>query len=544
MGLRATISEKEKQELLKRMYIDPFFFAKFIFGDESYPMNYHVRDESPAFHKEIFNSLLYMNPGEKIAIIAPRGHAKSTLCSLIYPLHRMLFGEEKFVLLISESEMQSKYLLESIGDEIEYNEKLQYFFGNRIGDVWGKEEKEIITGFNPDGTPSGVCKVMVRGTGQKVRGLKYGAYRPTLTIIDDGEGDGNAATVDQRDKFRRWIDTAVVPGSDDGKIVFVGTIIDEDAYLNRIGGSRAFDKDGKRVIKGWKSLFYQAILQETENNQFVSSGKEIYKNEEPLVLWPERRPYSWLKDKKEEARSKGDIAYFFQEYQNIPMDDSFRVFKRDDIQYYKGEYVHKNGIDYLYCEENGEKIQKPVNIFLGVDPASSENVKANYTVVMVIAVDSENNIYVVDYFRGQVTPMDGAQKILELSDIYHPKFVNIEETGHVMLADYLFRVSKKTGRFLHINTKKAIQKKFYRIKQMQPMFASKSVFLKEQHGELEQELLGFKEHGTSTKDTLDALRWAMDDIYPPQYEKDDDGDWSLEAPAIGQDWETGEIFYA
>ena len=70
------------------------------------------------------------------------------------------------------------------------------------------------------------------------------------------------------------------------------------------------------------------------------------------------------------------------------------------------------------------------------------------------------------------------------------------------------------------------------------------MFLKEQHGELEQELLGFKEHGTSTKDTLDALRWAMDDIYPPQYEKDDDGDWSLEPPAIGQDWETGEIFYA
>ena len=538
------MTEKEKQQLLKRMYVDPFFFAKFIFGDKNYPMNYHVRNESPPFHKEIFNSLLHIKGGEKIAIIAPRGHAKSTLCSLIYPLHRILFGEEKFVLLISESEMQSKYLLESLGDEIEYNEKLQYFFGNRIGDVWGKEEKEIITGFNKDGTPSGVCKVMVRGTGQKVRGLKYGAYRPTLTIIDDGEGDGNAATVEQRNKFRRWIDTAVVPGSDDGKIVFVGTIIDEDAYLNRIGGSRAFDKNGNRIIKGWKSLFYQAILQETENNQFVSSGKEILKNKEPLVLWPERRPYSWLEAKKEEARSKGDIAYFFQEYQNIPMDDSFRVFKRDDIQYYKGDYVHKGGIDFISMEEDGERIQKPVNIFMGVDPASSENVKANYTVVMVIGVDAENNIYVIDYFRGQVTPMDGAQKILELSDIYHPKFVNIEETGHVMLADYLFRVSKKTGRFLHINTKKAIQKKFYRIKQMQPMFASKSVFLKKEHEELEQELLGFKEHGTSTKDTLDALRWSMDDIYAPHVEQDEAGEWAQERVIVGQDWETGEIFYA
>ena len=26
--------------------------------------------------------------------------------------------------------------------QIEYNEKLHFFFGNRVGDVWGKEEKE------------------------------------------------------------------------------------------------------------------------------------------------------------------------------------------------------------------------------------------------------------------------------------------------------------------------------------------------------------------------------------------------------------------
>ena len=132
---------KEKQELMKRMYIDPFFFAKFIFGDENYPMNYHIRSKSPPFHKEIFNSLLHMKIGEKIAIIAPRGHAKSTLCSLIYPLHRILFGEEKFVLLISESEMQSKYLLESIGDEIEYNEKLQYFLAIELA-MFGEKKKK------------------------------------------------------------------------------------------------------------------------------------------------------------------------------------------------------------------------------------------------------------------------------------------------------------------------------------------------------------------------------------------------------------------
>ena len=539
------ISKTQKEALLKRMYVDFFFFAKFIFGDDTQPMNYHVRSKSPDFHKEVINHLMKLEEGEKIAVVAPRGHAKTTLCSLLYPLHRILFDEEKFILLISESEMQSKYLLEAIGDEIEYNEKLQYFFGNRIGDVWGKEEKEIITSFHPDGTPNGTCKIMVRGTGQKVRGLKYNAYRPTLSIIDDGEGDGNTGTQLQRDKFRRWIDTAVVPGSDDGKIVFVGTIVDEDSYLNNVAGTKAYNKEGKRVRLGWKSLFFQSILQKTENFQYVASGQEILdKNGDPKTLWPDRRPYSWLCAKRDEAKSKGDVGYFFQEYQNVPMDDSFRIFKREDIQHYSGYYTNSDGIDYLHLKEDGNTEKIPVNIFMGVDPASSENIKANYTVVMVIAVDAEFNIYVIDYFRGQVSPMDGADRIFDLCDLYNPKAVNIEETGHVMLADYMYRISKETGRFLNINPKKAIQKKFYRIKQLQPMFASKSVFLKDEHYELEEELLAFREDGNMTKDTLDALRWATDDMYKPRVEKNKKGEWQKRRRPVVTDWQTGQIFNA
>lgn len=79
-----------------------------------------------------------------------------------------------------------------------------------MGPTWGKEEKEIITNFDENGEPSGMCKILIRGTGQKVRGLKYGAYRPTLTIIDDGEGEANTLTEMSRDKFKRWFNAAVI----------------------------------------------------------------------------------------------------------------------------------------------------------------------------------------------------------------------------------------------------------------------------------------------------------------------------------------------
>ena len=516
----------DKKSILQRMYLDPFFFAQVLFGDKTNPMHYHLRCKSPAFHKEIFASLLELEAGEKIAIVAPRGHAKTTLVSLIYPIYRMMFFDEKFILLVSESETQSKYLLEAIGNELEYNEKLIYYFGNRMGETWGKEEKEVITDFDRYGKPKGTCKVLIRGTGQKVRGLKYGAYRPTLTVVDDGEGEANTLTELSREKFQRWFNAAVIPGSTDARLCFIGTIVDDNSYLNRIAGARSYNKQGERIVKGWKSMFYQSILQENEQGKFSSSGNEIRnKKGTPEVLWKEHRPYKWLKSELDRLTSEGNASFFYQEYQNIPMDDSFRVFKQKDIQYWDG-YYSKNGEQAYITKitENGEE-SLPVNIFMGVDPASSENVKADYTVIMVVAVDPKFNIYVIEYFRGQTTPMDGADRIFAMADIYEPKDIKIEETGHVMLADYIQRKSKESGRFLNINAKKAIKAKYYRIKQMQPYFASKAVFMKQTHYDLIDELLQFKEHGTFKKDTLDALRWALDDVWKPNVEYDKDEGW-------------------
>ena len=45
----------ERKKILERMYVDPFFFAKVLFGDKKNPMHYHLRCESPQFHREISN---------------------------------------------------------------------------------------------------------------------------------------------------------------------------------------------------------------------------------------------------------------------------------------------------------------------------------------------------------------------------------------------------------------------------------------------------------------------------------------------------------
>ena len=46
-------------------------------------LSHHVTDETPEFHKEIFD-LLSDDSVQKKAVIAPREHAKSTIANLIF----------------------------------------------------------------------------------------------------------------------------------------------------------------------------------------------------------------------------------------------------------------------------------------------------------------------------------------------------------------------------------------------------------------------------------------------------------------------------
>ena len=541
------INESEKHELTTMMMLDQFLFSKIILGDPELSMHYHIRNESPPMHYIVGADLVNLVPGDKYACVAPRDSAKTTVIDLVFPLHQFTYGAIRFLLMISESEQQSMLNLQTLGDEIEFNPKYSFFFGNRMGKTWGKESKEIIIRKHND-IPNETGKILIRGTGQKVRGLKYGAWRPSV-IIDDGEGDGNTVTEAARDKFRRWLNGAVIPGCADGFLAFIGTIIDDKAYLNRVAGTGAWLK-GRYIRKGWKHRFFQSIIQDTKPGNYVGEGKEIYdENGVPKVLWPDRRPYSWLMERKEQLKSEGDIQFFFQEYQNIPTDDSFRIFKKADLQYWEGGVVWDDklqtfflSIDKIKGRFTHDDIDVdeafPVNIFIGVDPASSEKTRADYTVVMVIAVDQRNNKYVLEYFRGQVNPMDGATQLWDRMIKYKPKIVNIEKTGHEMLHGFMFHKSKESGLFFNIQPREALGTKAYRIMELQPMFAQGAIFIKEDMAQLESELMNFRKDGKTKKDTVEALRWATEENYKPGLEKVKEKYQEPDTDEIEVDWET------
>lgn len=455
----------------------------------------HVKMEFAECHQELFKILNAEHP--KKCVIFPRGIGKSTIASLIYPLYRICYSLEKFIVITSESYQQSVMFLESIKDELEFNERLKALFGDlRNPEKWSEGEIETTNGI----------KIMAKGSRQKHRGLKYGHSRVTLEIMDDFESESNTETPELREKIKRWVDGAVLPSLDaQGSIIFIGTIVHQDSYLNSIREDPNYLTNDPRF------------------HQIIDDGWE-------KSLWPERWSVKGIKQLRDEYDRKGYIDLFYQEFMNQPMSPDSQLFKPKYIAYWDGEIVIDDGGVWLKHTKDfkgeDEKVEY-LATFFGVDPAMGK-VRGDYTVIMVIGVSAEGKVYVLEYVRSRIAPTETIEEIFRLYNKYKPRRVTIETTAfQEVLAENLRNECKKRNIWISVNEIKPRKSKAVkfsdRLTGLEPRFRQKFVLLNRDHKELYQELISFP-LGKSD-DCIDGLYNSIDGSYPPErktYSKDSD----------------------
>jgi predicted phage terminase large subunit-like protein len=155
---------------------------------------------------------------------------------------------------------------------------------------------------------------------------------------------------------------------------------------------------------------------------------------------------------------------------------------------------------------------------MGVDPASSIRKTADYSVIMPVAVDNQNNRYILEYYRKRATPMNLAESILEYFKLYRPVKVRIESVGYQeMLREYLRQRTEEENLFISgLEIKEAPRtSKSSRLETMEPYFAQKKVYMKESMLELKDELLLYPRG--KHDDLLDGLYYAMKKCYTPNH---------------------------
>lgn len=171
---------------------------------------------------------LQAQPGARAAIAAPRGEGKSTLLVQIHALWRVVNKLTRYAPIIMDAKEQAEMMLDAVKAELEVNPRLVQDYPECCGQgkIWNASK---IT------TTSGVM-LECFGAGKRIRGRRFGIFRPDFVFIDDFENDEQVRSKDQRDKREQWLRKVVANlGPPDGSMrqMYVGTILHADSVLVR-----------------------------------------------------------------------------------------------------------------------------------------------------------------------------------------------------------------------------------------------------------------------------------------------------------------------
>ena len=469
----------QKKQVLKKFKENIALFGRTMFPTA-------LRKTIPPFHGEVYRKLADNNL-KRVLIAAPRGTAKSTTTSLVFPLWKVAFkasSEDLFIVIISESQAQSINFLSRIKYHLTHSKNFIQMFGD-----FGPNTAKRWT--NTDIVLANGARIIAVGTGQRVRGFIEGDTRPNLIVVDDYESELNANTPEARAKNKKWITEAVIPSlSDDGKIVMIGTVISEDCFLYW-----AKDSDA------WQVLWY--AIQDADGNS----------------LWPERFPRSRINQIKKEFESIGNINGFYQEYMNIAQSPDSAPFKPEWMKTHTYDFERIDGQACLTQQAGEDKLIKPVEVYCGVDPASSLSARADYFCIAVIGIDFNGNKYAIDFVRGKFPPSEQPDIIINTFKKYRPKRMKIETTGYQeALRDATRKLMQQNNLYipgLEVGVKPR-NKKSERLFSLVPMFAKGEFYWRPQDIEGQQEFLSYPKG--KHDDIMDSIWTALNKAKPSKYE--------------------------
>ncbi len=491
----------EQLQALKKLKNNMALFGKYCFPTA-------LKKSTPAFHTNIYKDLAN-NEKRRVLIAAPRGTAKSTVTTLIYPLWKAAFkksDEELFIVIISESQAQSINFLSRIKYHLTYSNQFKSIFGNlgpETASKWTHTDIVLANG----------TRMVAVGTGQRVRGFLQGDTRPNLIIVDDFESELNAYTPEARAKNRKWLTEAVIPSlSDEGKIAMIGTVISEDCFLCWAKESSA-----------WNVLWF-SIWDENEKS-----------------IWPERFPKERILSIKEEFKSVGNINGFFQEYMNIAQSPDDAPFQPDWIKLHHWSYKRIQGQNCLIKNEGEENEEiKPVEVYTGVDPASSLSARADYFVIATIAIDNKSNRYVLDLYRNRISPAEQPGMIIKTFKKYRPRRVKVETVGYQEALRTAVRELMKEENLYIPGLESGVKprnSKSERLLSLVPLFAKGSFYFRPEDTHAQAEFLSYPKG--KHDDIMDAIWTALDGAKPCRkrdFERISDDEWRK--PNKSLDWMT------
>lgn len=399
------VADKRELVRLKRVHRgehDVLYFGMEYFSADGNPDN----DENliPAgvnvanaadFHRQLCEMLNDVTKGRvtrNIAWACPRRHAKTAWLSNIYLVHQIVYRLRRYIVLFSETTDVAGDFISWGKYQLKLNEKLRADFGELLHVQPSRNELdnkyEYITTSN--------TKVEAKGLGTQTRGLRHGATRPDMFILDDLESDESTNTAELIEKSKTWFREEMLPAmAKNGICIYLGTILCYGSLLHYVIEERrdfesrkfaAINSYAKRddLWEEWRKIYRSDIADAADK------AKEFYeKNKDEMlsgaeILWPGYFTYYELICILE----NDGIKAFNQEYQNNPTDEERQIFKPEYFTWFTDEdLANINTLNY-----------GAVDIAMGKE-------KGDYSDIVSGAINTETGtIYIFDNFMERCHP--------------------------------------------------------------------------------------------------------------------------------------------
>ncbi len=334
---RILADKKLRMELVRKSHY--WFFHVYFWRYVAYP--------TADFHRQLF-SITEEENIKNAVICAFRGSGKSTIMTLSYPIWAIL-GEQqkKYLVLLTQTQQQSRRIVENIKREFETNELLLNDFGPFV-------EQDYEWSLNSLAIPQFDARIDGYSSGESIRGIRHGEFRPQIIVADDVEDLQSVRTKDTRDKIYSWFTGDILGlGDKDTKTILIGNHLHLDSLIER----------RKKDIEGKENTIILEIPLIDEGGQCTWPGK-----------------YPTQNDIENERQRVGNEVAWQREYLLKTVTDFDQVIFPDWLHFYDGTLPDKK-----YW----------LSVGVGVDLAVSEKSSADKTgMVAAVACKIEDDSFI------------------------------------------------------------------------------------------------------------------------------------------------------
>jgi len=328
--------------------------------------------------------------GVKLNVIGPRGGAKSTVGTLAYVLRAACEGWEPYIWIVSDTRQQAQIHLENIKSELIGNRRLAEAYPESCGrgPRWRNSAIEL---------PNGIA-IEAFGTGQRIRGRRRRAHRPTLIVCDDVQNDSHIASALQRESTDRWFHgTLLKAGTHATHILNLATALHRDALAMQLLATpgwqsklfRAIEKwpDHDDLWQEWEDLYCEAELPDaTEKARAFYEKHQAEMDHGAELLWPEVEDlYRLMAMRVESGRTA-----FEREKQGSPVDPD------------RCEWPESYFEPHIWFDEWPSHL---VLRTLALDPSKGgDAARGDYSAFVMLGVDANGLLYVEADLARRPTP--------------------------------------------------------------------------------------------------------------------------------------------